>query len=202
MVDGTATVGLRNGESFAHLHLRWRDQQEVLLGGHLWPETVVGSPAVVVEVVGLYDAEWASVEDPETLMPTFRPYPLGPTRQMATSEGTISAVVARVLPGEDITEAAIEIAREAGFAKAAVAVGTGSLIGGYYKDPSSGIITIVQGPATEVFNLAGEIDTQLGAESNLLTCSMVDRHGEVHHGTLVPEQNPVAVTFELTITEL
>lgn len=206
LVSGTATYGSRDGDPFAHLHLSWKDEQNVLLGGHLWPTTRVGSPPALVRVVGLYDAEWGSINDPETLMPTFRPYALSPkqtTRAQSENEDgqTVSAMVARILPGEDITKAVLEVARKAGFVRAEVAVGTGSLIGACYRDPSTGEVTIVDGPANEVFDLAGTIDTRADAKDHVLTCAMVDRAGEVHRGTLVPGENPVAVTFELTITE-
>lgn len=208
MVRGASTVGTRQGEPFTHSHLRWTDGQSATRGGHIWPDTVVGSPAPTVAVLGLCNVGWESVDDSETMMPTFRPYRLGPEQaaleaaeDKMRNERAISAVVARVLPDEDITEAVVAVAHSAGFARAAVRVGLGSLVGACFFGPSRGTVTTVDGPATEVIHLSGIVDARPGAEGNVLTCTVVDRHGKVHSGILVPGENPVAVTFELTVTK-
>lgn len=208
MIRGSATVGFRQGEPFTHSHLSWMDEQDAPRGGHLWPDTIVGSPAPRVAILGLCDIGWESVDDSETKMPTFQPYSLGPEQTLletvedaTPTEGGVTAVVARVLPDEDITEAVRTVAYNAGFARATVRVGLGSLIGACLFDHSRDIVTTVEGPATEVIHLGGIVDTRVGAEDNMLSCTLVDRQGEVHNGTLVPGENPVAVTFELTITK-
>lgn len=208
MIRGSATVGIRQGDPFTHSHLGWTDEQNATRGGHVRPDTIVGSPAPTVAILGLCDIGWESVDDPETKMPTFQPHSLGPkqtlletTEDKTTTEGDVTAVVARVLPDEDITEAVRTVAHTAGFARATVRVGLGSLIGACFFDHSRDTVTTVEGPATEVIHLGGIVDTQVGAEDNMLSCMLVDRHGEVHSGTLVPGENPVAVTFELTITK-
>ncbi len=200
---GSATIGRRQGKPFVHAHLHWTDEQGRPLGGHIWPDTVVGSPAPTAAVFGLPDAAWTSRDDPETSMPTFTPsVPDRPQEDTMTDlripdsrPGQAPPVtVARLLPNQDITEAVVGACREAGIRRAVVRAGLGSLIGARFRRPD-GSVAEVDGPGTEVISLTGFVEPT-GAQ---LTCTLVDRHGQVCSGLLIPGQNPVAVTFELTL---
>lgn len=199
LTGGSATVGLLEGEAFVHAHLTWYDEQGAVRGGHIWPQTVVGSPAPEVTLFGLLNAQWESRTDPETTMPTFSP--IAPTDSDDDSErkSLPEFVVARVLPDEDITEAIFRAAGEAGFAHVRVCAALGSLIGAVLLDSVTGRVHCAEGPATEVISVSGDVDTAAGPENARLHCRLVDRHGTVHEGLLVPGENPVAVTFELTL---
>lgn len=197
LVYGSATIGTREGRPFIHSHLHWMDSNGRLLGGHVFPDTVVSSPAPVAAVVGLLDAEWTSIEDPETSMPTFVPS-ASLTKEPLMADQYSTAIVSRVLPNEDITEAVLAVCRQAGYRKAVVRAGLGSLIGARLTD-HTGVLREVDGPGTEVVSLTGFVRTgDKGLEAQLTT-TLVDRHGAVHSGHLLPGENPVAVTFELTI---
>lgn len=112
-------------------------------------------------------------------------------------------VVARVMPNEDITGSVTRICNENNFRAAVVRGGTGSLIGAVFEGDDGGPMRIVDGPATEVVTLVGHLmpDTD-GTSSVHLSCSLVDKHGTVHAGRLVPGENPVSVTFELVVQEI
>lgn len=215
-VTGTATVGVREGKPFVHAHLSWTDEEGNLKGGHLWPKTVVGPHPPGVTVLGLHGAEWESLNDPETTLPAF--HPVAPERPLISTDigdseaaDQIPCILARVLPGEDITDTIRCIGREAGFGRVRVQAGLGSLIGAILvKDPKEGI-RAVEGPATEVISLSGALETRPEGvssahshcpinEEKMLHCSLVDRHGTLHSGQLLPGENPVAVTFELLLT--
>lgn len=199
---GSATVGLRDGEPFVHAHLSWNDEKGKVRGGHIWPQTVVGSPAPEVLLFGFANTQWESHLDEETTLPTFSPSALVEGPGGPAWQNRAEFAVARILPDEDITDAVFRTAREAGFAQAKVCAALGSLIGGVLLDDETGRLSFVEGPATEVISVTGTIDTASGSENAALYCSLVDRHGTVHKGLLVPGENPVAVTFELTLAAL
>jgi predicted DNA-binding protein with PD1-like motif len=103
----------------------------------------------------------------------------------------------RVRPGEDITAAVRRVCAERGFRTAVVRAGVGSLVGACLRR-GDGVLD-VDGPATELATIAGHVR---GDVADLeLSAMVVDRHGEVQRGVLVPGRNPVAITFELLIFE-
>ncbi|WP_120003430.1 PCC domain-containing protein [Nesterenkonia muleiensis] len=197
LVYGSATIGTRDGRPFIHSHLHWSDDRGRALGGHIFPATVVGSPAPVAAVVGLLDAEWTSIDDPETFMPTFVPS-ASRTKEPLMTDQYSTVTVSRVLPNEDITEAVLSVCRKAGYSKAVVRAGLGSLIGARLTD-ATGQVRQVDGPGTEIITLTGFVKTGDNGLEAQLTTTLVDRHGEIHSGRLLPGENPVAVTFELTL---
>ncbi|MBM7847836.1 PCC domain-containing protein [Arthrobacter roseus] len=116
---------------------------------------------------------------------------------------TCRTVVARVLPNEDITDAVLRICSDNGFSTAIVRGGTGSLIGALFEPNSGGPPQKVDGPATEVVTLVGHLESnQRGRPVVHLSCTLVDKHGNVHAGRLVKGANPVSVTFELVVQEV
>nr|WP_231713160.1 PPC domain-containing DNA-binding protein [Arthrobacter sp. zg-Y769] len=116
---------------------------------------------------------------------------------------TCRSVIARVCPNEDITSAVKTICASAGIRTAAIRGGIGSLIGATLTGPAERGPVRVEGPGTEVATLVGLLTTNTAGEPEVtINCTLVDKYGQVHAGTLVPGENPVAVTFELLIQEL
>lgn len=198
LLYGSATIGTRDGEPFVHGHFSWLEPDGLIRGGHIWPETRIGDPAPVAAVFGLLDAGWISADDPETGMPAFEPHPVQ-RKDRVMDDSLTTATVARVLPNEDITDAVLEACRAAGYDKAVVRAGLGSLIGARFRDHRTGDIREVDGPGTEVISLTGFVIREDDRLHATLTCTLVDRHGDVHTGVLVPGANPVAVTFEIAV---
>ncbi|WP_072312703.1 PCC domain-containing protein [Agrococcus sp. Marseille-P2731] len=198
LVQASAVIGSRFGEDFTHCHAMWRDRDGALHGGHLLPDTLVepGSGYAILNTV--FGAELVSDDDAETLMPTFTPH--ASDRARSGSEALVPTIIARVLPNEDLTEAAIALTRRAGFARAVVRAGTGSLIGADFAPVDGGRRRIVDGPATEVISVNGVVDAE--ARTAALTATLVDRQGQLHAGVLTAAANPAAVTFELVLQEI
>lgn len=204
LISGSATIGQRHGKPFMHCHSHWIAPDGENLGGHLWLETSPGADAPFASVYGIFGAEWQSDDDSETNMPVFTPYATKEKNMIdqVPDSARIRSVVARVLPNEDITEAIAQVCAENGFSQAVVRAGLGSLIGATFIDRVTGETRTVDGPGTEIISLQGHVRKEAGAYTGDLTCSLVDRHGVVHAGHLVPGKNPVAVTFELVIQEI
>ncbi|MCW2757206.1 MAG: hypothetical protein JWO46_952 [Nocardioidaceae bacterium] len=194
---GSATVGFRHGERFAHCHATWFDAGGNLFGGHLWPETVIGPGGVHALVHALDRVELISDTDPESRMPVFTPHEQ-PIRAVAAT-GAVRAVMTRVAPGVELGEVVRDIMREHGFAKASIAGSLGSLSGAVLQ--RGGSVLVVDGPATEV-TLTGTFDLAAEADACPVSAMVIDRFGVVHHGLLVAEENIVAVTLELLVEEV
>lgn len=201
LIFGSVTLGVRDGAAFMHSHSMWQTPSGKLEGGHLWPETRVGNHAPVAVVTAIYGAQWRNAPDNETGLPVFTPVE---QREAMEESGTARAdtVVARVLPNVDITEAVLRVCREAGIASASIRAGVGSLVGGTLFDRVRGGRISIDGPATEVIALFGDVRTLNGKPSVRLTCTLVDRHGAIHSGELVPGENLVGATFDLTVQRI
>jgi predicted DNA-binding protein with PD1-like motif len=198
IVQASALIGARFGEDFVHCHAMWRDADGALHGGHLLAETSVERGTGFAIVTATHGVDLVSDDDAETLMPTFTPH--RSDRARSGTEALVPTIVARVLPNEDLSESAVAIARSAGYARAVVRAGTGSLIGADFAPTSAGRRRIVDGPATEVISVNGVVDAEAGTAQ--LTATLVDRHGQLHAGALTPGANPAAVTFELVLQEI
>ncbi|MBF4458902.1 MULTISPECIES: PCC domain-containing protein [unclassified Pseudoclavibacter] len=199
LVYGSGTVGYRHGAPFVHSHCLWMLPDGSLRGGHLWPETRSGVTAPTALFYGVQGATWVSSDDDETRMPVFTAY----EEEEAMAESpTIETTIARILPGEDITLTVERVAREAGYQRAAVRGGLGSLVGGQLIDPRNGLERSVEGPGTEVVALVGSVEPTAVGPRARLSCTMVDLHGELHAGELVRGSNAVAVTFELILQNI
>jgi predicted DNA-binding protein with PD1-like motif len=192
LVAGSATVGFRDGERFAHCHVTWFDADGVLRGGHLWPDTVIGSEPVRAAVHALTGVDMVSDTDPESGLPVFTPH----RREASGSSGT-RAVMSRLAPGVEVGAAVREVMRENGFARASIAGSVGSLCGPVLA--RNGSVRVVEGPATEV-TFTGTFDLDDPAQSRVHVVA-VDRFGTVHAGLLVEDENIVAVTMELLVEE-
>lgn len=203
-IYGAATIGFRFGEPFVHSHSMWNNAAGETLGGHLWHDTIVGEEGIFAIIHIMDGVDLISADDTETDMPVFTPHASERKVFDVNVETELrNTVVARVLPGEDITEAIIKTSKEAGFTAVSVRAGIGSLVGGEFINRATGKTHQVDGPGTEVIALIGHIRDVSAAEPEVrLSCTMVDRHGVVHAGELIPGVNPVAVTFELVLQEM
>ena len=205
LVFGSAVLGQRNGQPFMHCHCIWRLPDGSLAAGHLWPETLTGHPAPLVALVALDGIQLTSSDCAETFLPVFSPHPGDgePPMKSETPHPGSRTVVARVMPNEDITGSVTRICNENNFRAAIVRGGTGSLVGAVFEGNDGGPLRTVDGPATEVVTLIGHLMPSADGTSTVqLSCSLVDKHGTVHAGRLVPGENPVSVTFELVVQEI
>lgn len=197
LIYGSITLGLREDAPYMHSHCFWQSPAGTLEGGHVWLDTESGDPPPFAVVTAVYGAQWRSTTDPETRMPVFTPVERSTMQDSDTGEtGTI---IARVLPNIDITDALLQVCRDAGFTRATVRAGLGSFVGATFVDRASGEHIVVDGPATEVIALIGDVGTRDGALVARLSATVVDRHGVIRAGELVPGENPIAATFELTV---
>lgn len=199
VLGGSATVGMRFGERFTHTHASWMDATGKIRGGHLLPHATVGEVPILVVMRALLDVEQLSSDCEETELPAFCPRPR-PFPGEVVPEGP-RAVVSRVRPGVLLDEAVVEGCRRAGFRNALVRASLGSTVGAIIEKSESEVVE-VDWPAvefTELIGTAREVDSD--APEVTLQGSLVDIHGEVHHGLVQNGSNPVAVTFELYVEE-
>ncbi|MFD7008458.1 PCC domain-containing protein [Rhodococcus jostii] len=200
LLTASVTFGYRDGERFMHCHALWIDAHGNTRAGHLWPATVLGSVPVYAVLHTLPGVTLVSEDDRETLMPAFTPKIAHFGPPMTAVTGHRRANICRILPGEDIVEAAEEVCRTAGISHALIRASVGSLVGGCLHRGDDEIH--VDGPATEIISITGTVaPDREGILTGTLSGILVDRHGEVHAGPLVRGHNPVAVTFELLIIE-
>ncbi|MGO2862400.1 MAG: PCC domain-containing protein [Brevibacterium sp.] len=191
----SATVGMKDGAPFAHIHASWTEAGGQVRGGHLLPGTLVGPAGLNLRVNALADARLLSQVDPETGFSAFAPEPAQSTPAQAVDSP--DAVVSRVRPGEILDEAVIAICRTAGFASAEVSASLGSTTGAVFVDGTA------PWPAVEFTHLSGAVTGANGDDPQLrLEAEVVDVDGVVHSGELAPGANPVAVTFELFVRRL
>ncbi len=222
LLYGSVTLGRRDDAPYMHSHCFWQAPAGGLEGGHVWLDTEAGESAPVAVVTAVFDAQWRSTTDPETKMPVFTPHgrttererghamihdsndtqSAAPTSAALIQDGEADTVIARVLPGVDITDALISVCADAGFDRAVVRAGLGSFVGATYVDRATGGHTVIDGPATEVIALIGDVRRVAGELQTRLSCTLVDRHGVIRAGELVPGENLVAATFELTVQRL
>ncbi len=193
----SATTGFREGVPFCHIHASWTGADGETKGGHLQPGTLAGPAGLRIRLFALHDVQLISEVDPETGFSAFAPTPTD--RAVKTSESletsdSPDAVVARVRPGEILDEAVLAVCRNAGFDSAEVVASLGSTTGAVFTDGTA------PWPAVEFTHLIG---TVTGAQNTTpqiaLSGEVVDVAGEVCSGTLKPQANPVAVTFELFV---
>jgi predicted DNA-binding protein with PD1-like motif len=194
LVAGSATVGFRHGERFAHCHVVWFDALGVLRGGHLWPNTVIGPEPVRAVIHALTEVDMLNDSDSESGLPVFTPH----CREASTSTSAgVGAVMSRLAPGVEVGSAVRDVMLENGISRASIAGTVGSLCGPVLARDDS--VLVVDGPATEV-TLTGTFDLDDKDQSHIHAMA-VDRFGNVHVGILVEGENIVAVTMELIVQE-
>lgn len=200
LVRGGLTVGYRDGAVFCHSHALFTDADGVERAGHLVPDRVVLGGGVRARVWVGHDVTYEVAPDAETTMPLFVPRRVAPRGDAVDAAGAVDAVVCRVRPNVDLVGAVLALTEEQGWAGADVRGQIGSLVGGRLGQPD-GSVLVVDGPATEVVSLDGGVRRVGGQPCADLVAHLVDRHARVHGGRLLPGQNPVAMTYELVLTE-
>jgi len=200
LLTASVTFGYRDGERFMHCHALWIDAHGNTRAGHLWPATVLGPVPVYAVLHTLPGIILISEDDRETFMPVFTPKIAHFGLPATAAPGHRRASICRILPGEDIVEAAEEVCRVAGISHAVIRASVGSLVGGVLQRGDG--VHYVEGPATEIISINGTVAPDRdGILTGMLSGILVDRHGAVHAGPLVRGHNPVAVTCELLIIE-
>ena len=199
----SATIGFREDSPFCHVHASWTNADGETRGGHLLPGTLAGPFGLTIRLFALPDAHLISDVDPETGFSAFAPHPVTPAHATASSSTApdlaaaarpAEAVVARVRPGEILDEAVLDICRNAGFDSAEVVASLGSTTGAVFIDGTA------PWPAVEFTHLSGAVTGARNSTPRItLSGEVVDVAGEVSSGTLKPQANPVAVTFELFV---
>ncbi len=136
--------------------------------------------------------------DPEINFPVFQPQPA--QHHTTTHAGGLRSVVARIHPNVDIVAAVEDLAETHGFDNAVVRGKIGSFIGATLTQGTQ-IIT-APGPATEVMYLDGAITRDSDGRARAeLSCAAVAIDGNVYTGSVVRGHNPIAMTFELALSE-
>ena len=198
----SATIGVRDGSPFSHVHASWTGPDNEARGGHLLPGTLAGPAGLTIRLFALDDARLISDVDPETGFSAFAPIPadrcptesVRPLGEAVEDSAFPDAVVSRIRPGEILDEAVLAVCRTAGFDSAEVTASLGSTTGAVFTGGSA------PWPAVEFTHLSGTV-TDAASETPQVSLSgeVVDVAGEVSFGTLEPGANPVAVTFELFV---
>ncbi|WP_326686290.1 MULTISPECIES: PCC domain-containing protein [unclassified Streptomyces] len=194
VIAGSVTVGLRDDAPFVHCHAAWIDAGGVIQAGHVRPETTVGRVPLHAVLHPLPGVRNTSAVDPETRLPVFTP--TAARADIPAGGGRVA--FSRVLPGENVRDAAEQVCRDQGFRRAVVRATLGSLVGPTLRRDDSH--HTLEGPAAEVISLLGEVGPDADPAGQLHTL-VVDSAGAVHGGVLVAENSPVAVTMELLIIE-
>lgn len=181
ITHGAAVVGRRDGAWWLHCHAAWQDETRHWCG-HLLPDEVVLAEDSSVTLHVIEGAGFEVSMNAETRFAIFHP---------VRGQASGNAVLAKLAPHQDLSEALAEIAAAAGFARARV-LGVGSLIGARFLEGGD-----MASPISEVLVLPGALT---GSESHL-PVHCVDPEDAEFHGTLRPGGGPVCVTFEVMLIE-
>lgn len=192
VVSAAVTVGARDDAPFFHCHAFWTESDGVLHGGHILPdETVIAEPLRVRGVVTV-GARFEAHQDAETGFRLFGPVATGTPVPLAWKPG----VAVRLRPNQDITAALEGVGRDAGFRRARVHGGVGSIIGARFVAGAP-----VDAFATEMLMRDGNLKCAPddAGPPTRLDVALVDYTGDLNHGVLVAGDNPVLMTFECVI---
>ena len=124
------------------------------------------------------------------------------TCQVKIEYGRTGRVIyARIRPNEDLVSAVEKICLREGLSRCFLRGSLGSLTDASLL-LSSGKTDFLEGPAVEVVSLSGEVRPD-GAGNPVadITGVVLDPNGRISAGRFVRGQNPVCVTFELTLEE-
>jgi predicted DNA-binding protein with PD1-like motif len=188
---GSVTVGFRDGAPFFHAHAIWREADGARRGGHLLPEDTVIAAPITARGVVIEGARFEAVEDAETGFRLFEPVA---TQPVAAPD----ALALRLRPNQDLTAALEGLARGAGFARARLWGGVGSIIGARFADAPP-----VENFATEMFVTEGEVaGTDAAQGPGALHAALVDLTGALAAGRLVAGDNPVLMTVEAVLVRV
>lgn len=176
----TATVGWRDGAPFLHCHGIWQPEAGGAPAmGHLLPLDSVVARDVQVRGIGSPDGWFEGLPDAETAFTLFTPQ----------GGGAGEALIARILPGEDVVTAIEALAAAYGIVDARLHA-VGSIDHIQFADGSR-----MDCHATEL-RFAG---AHLRAGRAEIAIETVDIDGRIMRGTLTRGGNPVGVTLELVI---
>ncbi|MEH3038370.1 MAG: DUF296 domain-containing protein [Sphingomonas adhaesiva] len=109
----------------------------------------------------------------------------------------MSAILLKLQPNQDVTEALETAVRDAGMERARIVAAVGSLVEAVVQSPKG--LEVVPGPAIEVAALTGEVCAN---GCSRLHGYMIRQDTGVVHGDLVRGRNAVGVTFELLLTSM
>jgi predicted DNA-binding protein with PD1-like motif len=204
---GCVTVGWRDGGKFFHCHGIWTEPDGTRHGGHVLPEETVIAAPIRAGGAMIFGARFEAVDDRETGFRLFEPVPTAdslPPRGGGTGRGgsaprqtlpETNALAIRLRPNQDITTALESIGRAAGFTRARVVGGVGSIIGARFADAPP-----VEPFATEMFLSAGDLRcNDSGGRPSALSAALVDLTGALAGGPLVAGDNPILMTSELVL---
>lgn len=174
--SATAIVGLKDGAPFLHCHGVWGNPPQM---GHLLPFDSVLAQDVRVTGLGAADAWFDSLPDAETAFTLFTPQ----------GGGDGSAILARILPGEDVITAIESLATRHSITNARLhAVG------------SIDHISFAEGHRVACHATELRFDNAILADGCAhIRIEVVDIDGTISRGTLMRGNNPVGVTLELMI---
>jgi predicted DNA-binding protein with PD1-like motif len=186
------TFGTRDDAPFFHCHAFWRESDGALHGGHVLPEDTMIAEPIRVRGVAMIGARFEAHQDPETGFRLFGPVATG----TAIPAGSPRGVAVRLRPNQDITAALEAVGRQAGFERATVHGGVGSIIGARFTDGVS-----VDAFATEMLMRDGRLKCapEVAGPPTHLDVALVDYTGALNDGVLVAGDNPVLMTFECVI---
>lgn len=107
---------------------------------------------------------------------------------------------ARIGPNEDLVRGIEKLCLSEGFDNAFVRGALGSLVDACVM-ANDGNYIHVAGPAVEIVSIAGEVRSDNGVIEAYLSGVVADPEGQIHGGPFVPGQNPICMTFEVTLEE-
>tara|TARA_R110001583_G_scaffold149382_3_gene301475 strand:+ start:3983 stop:4411 length:429 start_codon:yes stop_codon:yes gene_type:complete len=121
---------------------------------------------------------------------------------IAIENGRMGRVAyARIAPNEDLVRGVEKLCLAEGFANAFVRGGLGSLVDAGLGTRDGGFLQ-VSGPAVEIVSIAGEVRSDAsGTPVASLAGIVADTNGRTHGGPFIAGQNPVCMTFEVTLEE-
>ncbi|MRX48984.1 DUF296 domain-containing protein [Paracoccus sp. S-4012] len=178
ILRATAVVGQKEGASFLHCHGIWQGRGEVRMG-HLLPLDSVLTEDAPVTGLGARDAWFEALPDEETAFTLFQPQGGAPA----------SGLIARILPGEDVTAGIETLCAAHGIFDARIH-GVGSIDHIRFADGSR-----MDCHATELMFR----DARVTGGRAHLPIEVVDIDGRIAAGILARGGNPVGVTLELLI---
>ncbi len=190
---GAMTFGERDGTPFFHAHALWREADGRRAGGHILPDGTALAVDASLAAMGMGGALFRAEPDSETNFKLFGPVPESFSQDVDAGDRRLFAL--RLRPNQDFIRALERFCRDRAIPGATIQGGVGSLIGARFTDG-----TTVEPFATEVAITGGRIDAA-GAGSSV-DVAMVDLTGAIAAGGIVPDDNPVLMTFELILEPL
>jgi predicted DNA-binding protein with PD1-like motif len=190
IVMGALTFGMRSGAPFFHCHALWAEADGKLHGGHVLPDETRIGEALHVYGVGLSNAVFEPLPDPETNFSLMTPRPIGGA---AGEGGRFYAL--RLCPNQDLARSVETFCAAQGIGSAVLHGGVGSVIGARFVDGRA-----VEPFATEMaIGRGGIAVSPIGELEASIDVGLVDLTGAVAQGRLSRGDNPVLMTVEAVL---